>query len=488
MAQQNKEEQQEKQIIDGGAGLVKSPRSEKRKIKEDDDDVVLLGAQILFQHNKTEVVKRIGAPEPYPPKDKSYEKNDTPLFIGISAFRDNRCPATLYNLFTKAKYPERINIGVVQQWKFDEDDDCLEGYCKMVEELNPEMWKASGGVCPHYHQVKVMRLDYRASQGPCYGRHFQSYMLRDEEFCLQLDSHMDSILDWDKELMDEWGRANNEYGILSVYVNTIESLPQNGELAQHVPHLCEITFTGQSKKEPRYENTRNVKGLKAPLLTTGYAGGFSFGKCHSWKAVPYDPGLKKIFNGEEFSMALRLWTSGYDFYTPDRVIIGHDYSGVKREGFRGAKPMEWVRNVPDGVQGERAKSYEHLWKLLGIGEMGDPGLQEISEDYGLGNRRSWHQLQEFFGVNLTTLERFTDSCKNLEWVPFNEGPWPPTVNNLQGQYWEERKAVELSRKQFQMGEEVSRVVKPQQTSIAYDICIFVCVCFVFRNDSYNLIH
>ncbi len=459
MVQLNKEEQQEKQIVDGGADLVKSPRPEDENIKVGDDDVIYLEAQIVYRNNDTEVFKRIGAPEPYPPKDKSYEKNDTPLFIGISAFRDNRCSKTLYNLFTKAKYPERINIGVVQQWKFDEDDDCLGEYCKMVEELNPEMWKASGGVCPHYHQVKVMRLDYRESQGPCYGRHFQSYMLRDEEFCLQLDSHMDVILDWDKELMDMWGRTNNEYGILSVYVSGIENLPQNGTLAKYAPHLCELTFEGKSKKEPRYEHTRNVRGLKAPLLTTAFAGGFNFGKCHSWKAVPYDPGLKKVFNGEEFSMAARLWTLGYDFYTPDRSVVGHDYGGSMKEGFRGAKPMTWIRNDASNARAVRAKSYDHLWKLLGIGEIGDPGLQEVGEDYGLGNLRSWHQMQEFIGMNLTTLERFTDSCKNLEWVPFNEGPWPPTVNILQGQYWKERKEVELSRKQLKMEEEVS-VAKP----------------------------
>lgn len=36
--------------------------------------------------------------------------------------------------------------------------------------------------------------------------------------------------------------------------------------------------------------------------------------------------VRKIFDGEEFSKMLRLWTNGYDVYTPSRGYIGHDYS------------------------------------------------------------------------------------------------------------------------------------------------------------------
>ncbi len=445
MANHNHEKQQGKEFPEGGADSKGSPRPEGVEIKMD-GDMILTGAKIYFEKNLTvDVAKRRGAPEPFAPKDKTlHEKSDTPLFIGISAFRDKRCSWTLYNLFTKAKYPDRLSIGVVQQWDEDEDEDCLEGYCNMVKELNPEMWEASDGICPRFHQVTVMRLDYRESMGPCYARHFQSYMLRDEEFCMQIDSHMDTILDWDKELMDMWGRANNEYGILSVYVNRISDLPKPGHQLHYVPHLCKVFFTGPSGKQPRYMNPKYyVSGLKAPLLSNAYAGGFNFGKCHSWKAVPYDPGLNGVFNGEEFSMASRLWTSGYDFYTPDRAVIGHDYVNkkVKHETINRSGQNSWFYN--EHLQEKKVLAYEHLDKVLGINGTGNPELREIRDDYGLGDRRSWLQLQEFIGVNLTTLERFADSCGNLEWVPFNEGPWPPTVNNLKGQYWEERKAAEL---------------------------------------------
>ena len=47
--------------------------------------------------------------------------------------RDHRCPKTLFNLFTKAKHPERVHAGVIQQ-NNDGDVDCLFAYCNMIKE------------------------------------------------------------------------------------------------------------------------------------------------------------------------------------------------------------------------------------------------------------------------------------------------------------------------------------------------------------------
>lgn len=65
-------------------------------------------------------------------------------------------------------------------------------------------------------------------------------MLRDEEFCMQTDSHMDVVQDWDAKLLDMWGRVNNEYGILTTYVHRIENLRDGAEKHQEVPHLCQV--------------------------------------------------------------------------------------------------------------------------------------------------------------------------------------------------------------------------------------------------------
>ena len=42
----------------------------------------------------------------------SWHNSDASIFIGISHFRDRRCAMTLKNIFTKAKYPNRIRVGM----------------------------------------------------------------------------------------------------------------------------------------------------------------------------------------------------------------------------------------------------------------------------------------------------------------------------------------------------------------------------------------
>ncbi|CAM9686958.1 unnamed protein product, partial [Hapterophycus canaliculatus] len=173
------------------------------------------------------------APLPPPPKSTSWKRSDATLFVGVSAFRDKRCPQTLVNFFTKAKYPERLTVGVVQQ-NNHEDVDCVVEYCKMMGGFE------EGPTCPHFDNIKILRVEARWAAGPCYGRHLQSYMLREEEFCMQTDSHMDVVPDWDAKLMAMWGRVNNEYGILTTYVHRIEQLKDGYEHKKEVPHLCQV--------------------------------------------------------------------------------------------------------------------------------------------------------------------------------------------------------------------------------------------------------
>jgi hypothetical protein len=67
--------------------------------------------------------------------------------------------------------------------------------------------------------------------------------------------------------------------------------------------------------------------------------GLSFSKCHAEKAIMNDPKLNQIFDGEEFGRGARLWTSGYDFYTPHKNYVFHgkyvkvDFLRVLKLGF-----------------------------------------------------------------------------------------------------------------------------------------------------------
>lgn len=59
--------------------------------------------------------------------------------------------------------------------------------------------------CPHADQVKMLRVSSEDAKGPTYGRYLGSKLVGEEEFCMQIDAHMDFENDWDKQLLDMWG-------------------------------------------------------------------------------------------------------------------------------------------------------------------------------------------------------------------------------------------------------------------------------------------
>jgi hypothetical protein len=105
--------------------------------------------------------ERADAPRPYPPKSTSWKNPEATIFVGISSFRDWRCPRTLFNYITKASNPARVRVGIVQQNDKDEDPDCVKGYC----ELMVAEGFAQDGRCPYREHIKIMRVDYRQAAG-----------------------------------------------------------------------------------------------------------------------------------------------------------------------------------------------------------------------------------------------------------------------------------------------------------------------------------
>lgn len=135
--------------------------------------------------------------------------------------------------------------------------------------------------------------------------------LADEEFCLQIDSHMDFIQGWDAALKEEWLGAQNEFAVLSTMPPNMAdraNYEDGGDKVGQVPRLCHL--------ERSYSNfpmfTKPPQGfavnLKVPLLAHSWNAGFSFHKCHLEEVAPYDFFMPQVFDGEEFPRFARLWT------------------------------------------------------------------------------------------------------------------------------------------------------------------------------------
>merc|ERR1711935_1095710 len=186
---------------------------------------------------------------------------------------------------------------------------------------------------------------------------------------------MDFSDNWDVELVNMHHITQNDYAVLSTYVTDIEA---NNKDPTNVPHLCMVQFTSSI----RNWGTKECNHLLKPKLTNAMWGaGLSFHRCHAEINVPVDPYLDSVFDGEEGSRGIRFFTHGYDVYTPDRVLVTHDYHGHQdnpivhtwgRHGKRGKqlqgsdwKWMDEIKNVLSNLSifGSRRVNF-----MLGFGK------------------------------------------------------------------------------------------------------------------------
>ncbi|RLN45596.1 hypothetical protein BBJ29_007459 [Phytophthora kernoviae] len=331
------------------------------------------------------------------------------IFVGLSVFRDGyRCGKTIFTGLKRAKYPERLFFGVVDQVN-NGDEKCLEEFCKMAEAEWPDK-----GACPYKDHIRVDERSASESRGPTLARYQQQKLIQQEEFCLQLDGHSIFTNLWDENLLAEWKRVDNEMAVLSTYLHHIHDfVKENGDnaLSASLPHLC--STTRGSNGLVRTVGASMIKDGKFPQLEALWGAGLSFNKCHAERRVPVDSHTLWMFDGEEFLRASRLWTSGYDMYSPSVLgsVVYHNYSKV---------PARFEHITVDLAVKKRESemAVNRFNHLVGKPIKGLVDTYELDK-YGFGSVRSFEQYLKFAGVTFQEGVNDTGSCEQLHWVPYS---------------------------------------------------------------------
>lgn len=318
-------------------------------------------------------------PQPHRPYDLAHLKNNTIITVLIAALREERCPETVLSAFRAAAHPKRVRLGLVQQ-NAPGDTDCIAEACRRLgvplQDLGMGRF-ANPSHCALFGRARVLRMNASEAAGPVYARAQQRQLVRDEDdFCLQIDAHTEFGRHWDMRMLAEWGAAANEYAILTAYPPNAMQLGKNVNGHWEMPHFCRARVV--SPGIVRNEQASAAAGLTRPLMTALWGAGLSFSRCHAERRVPADPHLRHVFDGEEYSRGARLWTSGYDFYSPTRPIIG-TYYGTDKGGKGGWRSVhaEW-----------RASQARLSTLLLGRGSSQSPSARASLGEYALGTRRA----------------------------------------------------------------------------------------------------
>eukprot|EP01083_Nonionella_stella_P231053 816204_1 len=230
-------------------------------------------------------------------------------------------------------------------------------------------------------------------------------MINGQDFCLQVDAHTFGAKQWDTRILSEWGKANNEMAVLTTYIGAPENLDKNVGGSHEVPHLCTAHLHGDF---PFNDRASAARYLERPILCGLWAAGLSFSKCHAELRVPYDINLIQIWTGEEFGRGARLWTHGYDFYTPTQPLIAHDYTPGKNQ-------KQWNHN-----QDEFKKSRDRLRSILRQdgSNQSETFLKTIGPKYDIGTKRSLKQYAEFCGIDIMHKTELFSWCQDYKWVPY----------------------------------------------------------------------
>jgi glycosyltransferase involved in cell wall biosynthesis len=280
------------------------------------------------------------------------------IFVNVACYRDPECVPTITDMFQKARYPDQINVAVVLQ-----------------------AMPSDGIVIPH-DRVRTCHVPATRSRGACWARSLGYQLWQGEEHVLQIDSHMRFAPDWDVRMLAQLAACPSPKPLLTTYPPAYE--PPNDLISQRPAYLAAKMFNdrGILLQQALMEPTPLT-----PKPTAFVAAGFLFGSSAWIREVPYDPDL--YFHGEETTLAVRLWTSGWDFFGPTDAIIWHQYSKIVRS-------LHWEDNRQ--WHEIEAVSLARMRHLLGM----DPEPSDTPVDltgFGLGSVRTLEQYQQMSGID-----------------------------------------------------------------------------------------
>jgi hypothetical protein len=301
------------------------------------------------------------------------------IFISVASYRDPLLRFTLLEAYDNAKNKQHLVFGVVEQ---EIKDRALD-----LDSL------------PFKEQIRYVRIEPEQSRGCCWARSLVQSLYRDELYYFQIDSHTAFDKDWDVTLVKhlEDLRIYHPKPVISGYPHALRFDENNNPIKEHPTQSAHpfivptqpngVVFGGGTGRHIRGGESlvpATTDVVHAFMLAAG--GLFTLGKVV--EEVPYDPYI--LFEGEEPSLALRLWTHGWNIFQIRLLPFFHLYT----EHEKTPRTLFWNQGEDDKRNFTwsdiSSRSIERLNKIL-VGEM--LGV------YGLGCKRSFEDFRRWSGVD-----------------------------------------------------------------------------------------
>jgi hypothetical protein len=294
------------------------------------------------------------------------------IFVQIASFCDPQLPFTLRSIIDEADSPNQLVIGIAHQY-------------------NPADAFADLNEFENDSRFKILYIPYQEAKGVCWARHQVQQLYNDEEYTLQIDSHMRFAPHWDTELITMLkvlqGKGVKK-PLLTSYVSSFN--PENDPAGRiQVPwQMAFDRFTPEGCVFFLPETIPNWEKMTAPVTSRFYSGHFAFTLGIFSKEVQHNPAY--YFHGEEISIAARAFTHGYDMYHPHRVLVWHEYT-------RKGRVKQW--DVDKSWATKNSLCHRLNRKLFAM----DGEKQEGHDGpYGFGKERTLREYEIYAGIHFAT--------------------------------------------------------------------------------------
>jgi hypothetical protein len=294
------------------------------------------------------------------------------IFVQIASYRDPELVPTIRDCISKAKNPENLTFGIC--WQKD-DTESLEEFA-------------------NHPAFKIATYDYTESQGLGWARNITNQLYSGEKYTMQLDSHHRFVQDWDALVLEDYAQALTmaKKPIISTYCTPFDT-KEPVEKASQVPCLMsQYEFSNDKLLMSMPHYIGNYKDKKCVIRSRTLSGHFFFVEGNFINEVPYDPDI--YFGGytEETTMSVRAFTHGYDFFSPYRMIMWHEYTRKYRPKHWDDHGKESATKKTSGARDAYARNKTR--QLFGQEDHGiEMGI------YGLGNERTLHDYEVYGGFN-----------------------------------------------------------------------------------------
>ena len=269
------------------------------------------------------------------------------------------------------------------------------GLCVQNDDGDEPCFLKNPALAPYKNNIRTINLSHYEAKGPTWARYLCTTLMQNEDYFLQVDSHTLFDKDWDAKLIamvaDIKANTSSKDVVLSHYPPLYEDYGNPNRDKKTVDTICQSFFNERGMVSflgAEGVDMKKHKYVQTPHIAAGMF--FCEGKCI--KDVPYDPNLPNLFVGEEILHSARVWTAGYDIYTPQEIVVYHLYT-------RADQPHVWDDKKDYNDEDAFNKAKMILGFENNLDEKVPKHVKSNMDKYGMGTKRSLKQFFDFAGID-----------------------------------------------------------------------------------------